>query len=70
MDVESRSILVAGVTKLVSLKRLLRAFQEYDSTGGGLIESFEFVGPEKLRITYMYKAGKLANSAVATQAQC
>ncbi|CAF0810463.1 unnamed protein product [Brachionus calyciflorus] len=53
-DAQQRSLLISGITRDVNYESILNAFSDYNVTGGGVIQSYEFYNSNKMRITYFY----------------
>lgn len=56
-EAEQRSILISGITQELNIESILKAFSEINVTGGGVIQSYEFHSPNRMRITYFYQKG-------------
>lgn len=60
-DAEKRSILISGITQELNIESILNAFSDFNVTGGGVIQSYEFYSSSRMRITYFYQKGRYAN---------
>lgn len=65
-DAEKRSILISGITKQLNIESILNAFSDINVTGGGVVQSYEFYSPNRIRITYFYQKGKLSQNYLLT----
>lgn len=63
-DAEKRSILISGITKQLNIESILNAFSDINVTGGGVIQSYEFHSPNRIRITYFFQKGNFQSNYV------